>query len=406
MSRVTFTRTYAREFNDRYSNNTANYVTPQQRWNSVLNALPLTEKHSAISKLNAALRNFERRYPGIQSFSDPNFRLCRAIPIPMSVMCIDTTIQRYLDIDWVIKIIDGFTAYQAMPIQCYRVNPDEQPQDWSRDFQHWAAWDGQHTLVAFWIIATMVFKEDIKTVMVPTVEYDMRNRLECRTTFMNGNSKDGKKVMEPIDLAMQKIYAVKLDGVTDPDWVTVARKHDALASQDLFMTHSKFHDDREPGAISRPGDIVDDKFSVEMVRQFGVYADHVLNQQPRPVNTKELPIVMGFLRMAAMGNVTYSDDEIRGLGDLCIQLFDANFDEAGPFWDKVNSAYINWHKEYHADMDESLRPGVKLNKDWAQGGTFFWYQLRKSWLDDKGQAMRMPQLNISTAFRPREKDLW
>lgn len=405
MKDIIFPRTYAREFNARYSNNTANYVTPQQRWNQVLNALPLTEKHSAISKLNAAIKNFQRRYPGVKSFNDPNFRLCQAIDRCLALLCIDTTIQRYLDIDWVIKIIDNFTAYQAMPIQCYRVAPGERPADW-HDEEYWAAWDGQHTLVAFWIIATMIFKQRPEDVMIPTVKYDMRNRLECRTTFMNGNSKEGKKVMAPIDLAMQKIYAVKLDGVDDPDWVTVANKHDALAERDLFMTDSKFHDDGEPGAISRPGDIVDDKFSVEVVRQFSVYADHVLNQQPRPIDTKELPIIMGFLRMAAMGNVEYSDDEIRSLGDLCIDLFDSNFDESGPFWDKVNSAYINWHKAYHADMDETLRPGVKLNKDWAQGGTFFWYQLKKSWLDAKGQAMRMPQLNISTAFRPREKDLW
>jgi hypothetical protein len=47
-----------------------------------------------------------------------------------------------------------------------------------------------------------------------------------------------------------------------------------------------------------------------------------------------------------------------------------------------------------------------MNKDWTQGGTFFWHQLRKSWVDQQGNPMRMPQLNISTPFIPDTQDLF
>lgn len=401
-----FVRQHARDVNSRYNSNAANIVSPKERFNQVLSALPTIEKHNATSKLKNAIRQFQVRYPNIKQFNDPAFRICRAIPLQLSLATIDTTIQRYLDIDWVIKIIENFTAYQAMPIQVYQVLAQDVPNTWDGQATYWAAWDGQHTLVAFWIIATMIFHQKEEDVLIPTVEYDMLNRLESRITFMRGNSRDGKKVMEPIDLAMQKTYAVKLDGVTFNEWVEVANKHDALAANDLFLTASKFHDTHEPGAISRAGDIVDEKFSVEVVRQFAVYADYVLNHQPRAINTKELPIIMGFLRMAAQSDCNYTDDEIRSLGDLCMQMFDADFDESGPFWAKVNQAYTNWHINYYADMDESMKPGIRLNKDWNQGGTFMWHQLKQSWKDANGNAMRMPQLNIQTSFYPNKRDLW
>ena len=89
-----------------------------------------------------------------------------------------------------------------------------------------------------------------------------------------------------------------------------------------------------------------------------------------------------------------------------MNFFDADFDDSGPFWNRVCNAYIHWHEKYHEDMDEELRPGIKLNKDWSQGGTFFWHQLKKSWLDLDGNPMQMPKLNISTSFRPQARDLW
>ena len=401
-----YVRHHARNVNARYNSNAANIVSPKERFNQVLASLPAIEKHNATSKLNSAIRQFQAKYPKIKTFNDPAFRICRAIPLKMSLATIDTTIQRYLDIDWVIKIIANFTSYQAMPIQMYQVAAEDVPRTWDNRNTYWAAWDGQHTLIAFWIIATMIFGQNEDDVLIPIVEYDMHNRLESRITFMTGNSKDGKKVMEPIDLAMQKTYAVKLDGVTHPEWVHVAEKHDVLAANDLFLTASKFHDTDQPGAISRAGDIVDEKYSVDVVRQFAVYADYVLNHQPRPINTKELPIIMGFLRMASQSGCDYSDDEVRSLGDLCMQMFDADFDESGPFWAKVNQAYTNWHINYYADMDESMRPGIRLNKDWNQGGTFMWHQLKKSWKDNQGNPMRMPQLNIQTSFYPNKQDLW
>jgi hypothetical protein len=138
-----------------------------------------------------------------------------------------------------------------------------------------------------------------------------------------------------------------------------------------------------------------------------VYAELVLDQQPRAINTKEFPIIVGFLKMAAGGSITYTDDEIRSLAQLCLDLFSADFDADGPFWAQLEQAYNVWWNSHYANVDESMRPAQpRMNKDWTQGGTFFWHQLKKSWRDQAGQPMRMPQLNIQTPFIPDTQDLF
>ena len=111
--------------------------------------------------------------------------------------------------------------------------------------------------------------------------------------------------------------------------------------------------------------------------------------------------------MAEAGDVKYTDSELQSLADTCMLTFDANFDEAGPFWAQLELAYRNWWERYYENIEESLRPErPRMNKDWIQGGTLFYYQLKKSWLDNDGEAMRLPRMNIGTSFRPDEDDLF
>jgi|GEM_PF-2558028 len=402
-------RSYARTINTRYHNSASNYVSLKDRWNETLASMPSAEKHAVNSRLNLAIGAFEQRYPKVKSFDDPNFRLCRALKGKLSYALVDTTIQRHLKVNFILEIIRNFVAYQAMPIQIYDVPSTEVPKkyyyvDKNNNNNYFASWDGQHTAIAFWIIATMIFKQNSDNVEIPVVEYDMRNRLECRTTFLRNNGKEGKNLLTPIDYITQKIYAVRLDGVKDPEWTQIEQKQQHLEAVDLFLTDSKFYDDDQPGAITRPGDIARDDVPVETVRQFAVYANKVLEAYPRPINTKELPVILHFLKMSS--GMEYTDSEIESLATLCMAKFDADFNEDGKFWDKVGSAYIKWHTKHHADIEESLRPTPKLNKDVPQGATFFWHQLAKSWKDANGNAMRLPRLNISTSFNPATNDLF
>jgi hypothetical protein len=152
---------------------------------------------------------------------------------------------------------------------------------------------------------------------------------------------------------------------------------------------------------------VDRKASPEIVRQFCVYAKTVIGLTPRAINTKEAPIILGFLKMAATDSVTYTDKEVESLAMLCYTMFGADFDSGAKYWAQLEIAYLNWWATFYDGVDESVRPAQpRMNKDWTQGGTFFWHLLKKNWKDEAGMPMIMPRLNIQTPFIPTKKDLF
>ena len=405
ISKATTPRNHAMSINQGYLQTKSNIVTLKERWNQTIASLPVDVRNDINSRLNAVIKLFQRRHPTITSFSDPDFRMCKAIPVPMSWLCLDTTIQRVLNINHVLSILEKFAVYQVMPIQVYRADPEDLRDSFDPTHDHWASWDGQHTAIALWIIATMIFKEDTDNIMIPVVEYDMRNAIERRTTFINNNSGVNKLSLNPYDLTSQMVFGVKLNGANDPTWVDVTNKQDVIATYELFFTDSKLYDDHQPGAFTRVKDVMWNTH-IDTLKDVCVYLDQVLTYRPRPVNTKEFPIIENFFKMAKAGGIDYTEEEIRSLADLCWTLFKGDFDESGAYWAQVGEAYTNWHTDYYQNWDEDERPGIRLNKDVPQGLTFFWFQLKHSWKDQSGNQMKLPRLSISTQFRPSTKDLF
>jgi len=402
---------YADKVNAKYQNGADHFVDLKQRFNDTLSLYNPTTQATIRGSLKRAIAEFQKRYGSVRNFRDPRFRLCQAQVAKLSSILIDTTMQRQLDIGWVIRIIENFRRHQAMPVQVYRAGPgaalmwDGQLADLGGEL--YASWDGQHTAMAFYVIAVMIMGLDPNDVEIPVVIYEVNTKAEIRQNFIEGNTEAGKKLLDKIDVFQQMVYGVRVDGATDPLWVEVEKKQQYLEQAGLFLTDDKFKDTDQIGAISRPQDVMDRKVTPEIIRQFTVYAELVLDQQPRAINTKEFPIIVGFLKMAAGGSITYTDDEIRSLAQLCLDLFSADFDADGPFWAQLEQAYNVWWNTFYANVHVSMRPAQpRMNKDWTQGGTFFWHQLKKSWRDEAGQPMRMPQLNIQTPFIPDPQDLF
>jgi hypothetical protein len=180
-----------------------------------------------------------------------------------------------LDLTWVFRVIENFRAVQASAIQVYPVDADV-------DFKYqahgkrglFASWDGQHTLAAFYIIAVLILKQNPKDVMVPVNIYKISKKAEIRENFVSGNSEIGKKLLDTIDLFMQMIYGVRLDGSTNPVWREAELKQQYLEQADLFVTADKFGDTHMPGAISRMQEI--DHYNSEIIRKFCLYAATVM----------------------------------------------------------------------------------------------------------------------------------
>jgi hypothetical protein len=389
---------YATQRNSKFRNSTSHFITLVDRLNDTINALPTAQaKANWTSSLKKAIQAFKKSYPLVKDFNNRKLlRLVQATDIPMMDIMVDTTMQREPDLQWIIKIITNFRDYQAQPMQV---------------FGHgalWGAWDSQHTALAMYLIARDALNLDLATVMVPANIYDVSSRADLRNLFINMNTTTGKnagkKPLDLIDIFEQMVYGVEVDGVTEQDWVDVHAKWTHLDAAGIFVTADKFNNTDEIGALSRLQEVLES--SVEVVRQFAVYAGHIVDVQQRAINSKESPIIIEFLNLCEQQDIEYSDADIVDLADHCISLFGANFDARGPYWTQLHEANINAYNKMHKGMPKNLWPDAPRNaKNTPQGLAFFWHQLNVSWAKPKAATFKFPKQPFS-AFVLDAKDLF
>jgi hypothetical protein len=395
---ATATQTYAAQRNARYTNSASNLVDLVQRYNDTVAALPRQAQRNFQSKLAKALQIFKKNNPGLKSISDrAKFRLCKSLMGKLKDIEIDTTMQREPNLQWILTIITNFRAYQAQPIQVYEIAGGK-----------YGAWDGQHTSLALYLIATMALSEKFEDIEVPINVYDIVSRGEIRGNFINNNTtvgkNAGKKPLDIIDIFQQMIYGVEVDGVTEVEWVAAHDKWRAIATAGMFLTADKFNDTDQPGAISRLNELND--ATVDVVEKFAVYGQYVVGIQQRPINTKEIPIIIEFLNLCEQQDISYTNTEIEDLSQHCIDLFDANFDSKGPFWDQVHQANMNaWNKHNKGKPKNDWTDPPRNSKNVPQGIAFFWHQLQKSWVPQQGKGFKFPKQPFSV-YQPASADLF
>lgn len=388
--------TYAAQQNARYNHVGSIYVDLGKRYNTSLANLPPMKATGARAQLTAACREFQKRYPHVTKFSD--LHLAKAGLTPLGRILIDITIQRLLDIGWVTTILKNFREVQADPIKLYEVvDGGELAKEYGTG-TIFASWDAQHTAIVYYIISVIILKEDPMQVMVPSVVYQVKNRADIRENFVNSNSKAGKHLLDSIDLFMQMVLGVRIDGSTDPKWVEAELKQQYLEQTELFVTAEKFGNTTMPGAISRMTEI--DKYTSDVIRKFCLYATQI--SPARPIDSQEIEIVCAWFDMAKNAGIDYDDAQVIDLATYILNTFGQDWgNESSKFWDKVKQSYQNWHSKYYKAFPANMRPNSRMAKNWNTGGTFLWAQLNKDWNTNP-----LPPLNNSTPFVPDNKDLY
>lgn len=386
--------TYAAIRNARFQNSSSNLVDLVNRLQNTIATLPAQAQRNWQSKLVKALATFKKNNPGLKSINDRSkFRLCKSLTGKLKDIQIDTTMQREPNLQWILTIIENFRAYQAQPIQVYELATGG-----------YGAWDGQHTSLALFLIATVGLGEKFEDIEVPINVYDIVSRGEIRGNFINNNTtvgkNAGKKPLDIIDIFDQMVYGVEVDGVTEQEWVDAHAKWKYIADADMFLTADKFNDTDQVGAISRLNELND--ASVEVVRQFAVYGKYVVGIQQRPINSKEIPIIIEFLNLCEQQDIKYTDAQIEDLAQHCIDKFDANFDAKGPFWEQCHQATLNSYNKANKALPKHLWPEApRNNKNTPTGTAFFWHQLKHTWAN--GQ--KFPKQPF-TVYTPSVKDLF
>jgi hypothetical protein len=113
-------KSYATKINERYSNSASHVVTLRERWTMTYNSATPRQQQQIDNMLSAAKFEFRRRNPLIKTWADLN--LAEAKQVLMSSVRIDGSMQRKLDIDWVIELLTKFCSiFTSEPKLCCAV---------------------------------------------------------------------------------------------------------------------------------------------------------------------------------------------------------------------------------------------------------------------------------------------
>lgn len=369
---------YADKINARYSFSESDYVDVPTRFQEFVDENRLIE-------IKMAAREFKRRNPQYKSFKD--IPLCRAVETKGSQIKIDKTMQRLVVIDSCIGRIDTFESTKVMPIQ---VNPHP------TEDNIFTAWDGQHTVILLYMICTYVFGEKWEDMTIPVVVFPTTEKAKIRGNFIGQNNGDDKTPLDPIDIWMQQIYGVRVDGSSNPQWVSAEQKQQALEKFKLFATHDKFDDSHEVGAISRLAEI--DKATPEDIKLFGIYWAAI--RQQRAVQPKEIYMLLTWIILCRTEDIKLDEDYLLDLADMATSFWRADFSPSGPFWAKAEIAYENWHEEKYKDFADADKPEPSMQKLPTHGIPFLNAQITKT------LKRKVPAYFANNGFAPAEADLW
>ena len=385
-------KTQAQKINDLYEVAESNFVTLQERLEKAIIKAPFFR-----SQLEAVVDEFKRRncsdykaIRGWKKFADIN--ICKSIQVSMNAILIDETMQRELNMRHILGILTNFSESMVMAIQVYK-DPNRP--------DNYIAWDGQHTIIALYIILTKVFGERAASTMVPVVVYSSQQKLEIRRNFilLNGVAKE---TLDFIDTYKQMVYGVKVDGADYPDWVDTATKNDYLRDAGLFATHAKFGDEDQPGAFTLLADTLMSKTlktrkHPEVTRMFCQYWAY-LNQN-RPVRAKEARQLYEYFNLCYEQKIKVDNEYLLDMVAFTKDFFDANFGEDGVFWDKVRDSYKRWYK--HANPESYAEFGLKgFTTEMRTGVPFLIAQMNKS------TKLKTPKYAPNNGFTVSQEDLW
>lgn len=318
---------YASDQNQKFYDSGVNDVSLEERLEAYIDSFRGT--------LDEVVAEWKGRNSGVKTFDD--LGLCNASFTTLDKVVINPTLQRELMVGWVFKILSDWDKVLAMPIMVYQ-HPSKE--------DTFLAWDGQHTIIALYIIAKYALKVPLSECTIPIVVSPVAPLGKYRSAFIKINS-DAKEPLDKYDLFTQKLRMVRADDVTDDKDANKAhKKQEALESADLFITHSKFGDTDEDGAITRLNEIASDKISVSVIQKFADY--YSAKQSPSSVAPKELEVIIKFFDFCEKSKpaVPVTQGYIADLAKLINDRYgNLGLSDNSIFWDQAKRSHYNWHTD-------------------------------------------------------------
>lgn len=327
MTTVTTQQTYADKINQQFYKQQSHYVNLKQRLRSVIDNETYLQ-----SVLEDSIEDFKERNPQCTTWTDLN--LCSAQKITLDKIAIDITLQRLLMFYWAMKILDNFWEIQVEPIRVYEdpACPDK-----------YVCWDGQHTAIVLFIIASMVLGEDVRKCEVPIVIYPSSQKSEMRRVFMAANG-EGKAPLDAIDKFQQMVFGVRTDGSTIDSWIVAEQKQQWLESAKMFVTHEKFNDTEMPGAYTRMQELMDTRNYMPGITKYFTQYFTAVCRSSRPVQPKESWMLYEYFKLCeADPNITVTDKYIRDIAKALKAVGHGDFDSYELWW-RAKHSYQTYYQ--------------------------------------------------------------
>lgn len=378
-------KSYADQKNKRFNDTKSHYVESKDRWDTTLSTLPQDTQNTINYRLLAELAEFKRRHPNVTCWQDILKDLPEAKTTTMVKIKIDMTMQRFLKHLWSCTILGKFNPLKVAPIQVYRPDPTK---------DEFVAWDGQHTLIALWLIAKYVLNvTDLSTIEVPIVIYRSTQKADMRDSFVGHNGGEYKTLLDTYDIIEQMIYGVRVDNSQNPEWILIEEKQKIVEKYKFFLTKKDLGDEHMPGAISRMQEFEKlNKHALESLCKYLV----AVGATGRPVEEKEMVMMAYFFEKCYHSPLVIVDDKfITDVAGVTLSKFNADFSPNSKFWTQATKAYQNWHS-LHV---QGVNP--KFSKEPIHGFPFLIAQLNK----DLPQH-NFPQGITNSPFQPAKKDLF
>ncbi len=191
-----------------------------------------------------SLLEFEMRYEEMQ---DPEFfysKLAnRRITETMANIVIDMRLQRVPTMEAIQKYIRNYRWYKVQPIKVFVwVDPNGK--------EHLVCWDGQHTLIMLYLIATQVHKLNPSEVQIPVNITDGITIEEARESLMSENG-EGRVLFDAVDMHEQGVFACRDTGSKVKSHVLAEQLQQHLEDNFMFLANPRRGEMDKPGALTR-----------------------------------------------------------------------------------------------------------------------------------------------------------
>ena len=266
----------------------------------------------------------------------------------MSSVKIHTRLQRIPTMEAIQKYIREFCWYKVQPIKVF-VWKDPNGKE------HLVCWDGQHTLIMMYLIATQVHKLNPSEVEIPMTILEGITIEEARDALMSENG-EGRTLFDTVDMHEQYVYAVRDTGSQVNIHLLSEKKQQYLEANMMFLANPRRGETDKPGALTRVEECLDVRYQHEVTKYFAEWC-YSLNESNRPFAGVEVACMYNFFNVCVRSGMKIDRRYVKQVAMACRAVTGTDFD-GSVFWDHTRYEYECYFRRTQEMLPEDQRSRI------------------------------------------------